>query len=146
MSARPPRPNPTTLMRHAGPRTAAYYDSPYAPRSGYAQVPTMTRTAADYYPPQPRAAYEAPLRYGSPPRTATRYARGEPRTEFDVEYAAGPRTAWDYSDMIPFRTDYGDLTTSAKTAAFNAGSMAAMGLAGSGAYAAGSYLMGGGKS
>jgi hypothetical protein len=61
----------------------------------------------------------------------------------DYPGSNGPRTAFDYSDYIPFRYDYENMSESAKTAAFNAGSMAAMGLAGSAAYAAGKYALSG---
>lgn len=136
------------MMMHAAPRTAAQYgsnpqyDSPYASRY-YAGAPTMTRTASGYYnnnnAPSPRS-YSASSPYDSVPRTAA-----DQRDAYDAEYIRGngPRTAWSYADMVPFRYEYDSWSDSAKTAAFNAGSMAAMGLVGSAAYAAGAAALGG---
>ncbi len=137
------------MMMHAAPRTAAHYgsnpqyDSPYATRY-YAGAPTMTRTASGYYnnnnAPSPRS-YSAASPYDSVPRTA---AAGS-FSEYEMDYAGGngPRTAFDYSDYIPFKSDYSNFEKARDSALYNIGSMGAMGLAGSAAYAAGAYAMSG---
>ena len=90
----------------------------------------MTRTASGYYPSQP-------LSYKNGPQA---YARG-PQTEAYFDGRSAPRTAWEYADIVPFRSNYENWNKGIESTLVNAGSGAALAMAGSSAYAAGSYLM-----
>ena len=91
----------------------------------------MTRTASGYYPSQPYSYENGPQAY----------ARAAPHTEAYYDGRSAPRTAWEYSDIVPFRSNYDTWNKGVESTLVNAGAAAALAMAGSSAYGAGSYLM-----